>query len=990
MASLHETAYPRFKPNLTDHELREIYTPTNEEIDFCKANAQQMAGRLSVLILLKTVQRLGYFVKLIDVPQSIVTFLSDCSGFKLPKHSKLRETDSSGTRTRFVARIRTYLDMQSNRKLIAEVVDQTANTAAQTKQELADIINVVIEELVRQRYELPGFTVLLRASRRARTGVNNRHYQALAEALTPPEKERLDAMLVADHKQGSSDWQRLKREPRKPTNKEVRQYLKHTEWLKSWIGRLPAVRDIPAAKLRQFVLEARALDIADMRRLKPSKRYFLLVVLVHAQLRTVMDDAVEIFHRKIKSLHNTAEVKLEQYHLQQVKRTEKLIGLFRDVLGAYQDEDTDPERIAAMIAALHGDPSDVIAECEEHLAYAGNNYYPFMLSSYQPMRPLLLNCLELLEVQSSTNDRSVIDAVGFIISHRHSHKETIPLGEQVEEINLSWVPDKWRKLVLGKAKGTPTRINRKYFELCTLTQVMKELKSCDLYVEHSDQYGDYRDQLVDWKTYEEQVPAFCQMMGISREPAVFVANLKSWLTETAREVDAQFPTNEYLDITDDGFVLKQHSKHPKPAALAKIDTLISQRLPPTNILDILAETESWLDLHRHFGPLSGYDSKIDDPRKRFITTLFCYGCNLGPSQTARSVKDLSRKQVAWLNLHHVSEERLDKATVEVINAYNKYRLPRYWGTGKRVSADGTKWNMYEQNLLSEYHIRYGGYGGIGYYHVSDKYIALFSHFIPCGVYEAIYILDGLLDNESEIQPDTIHGDTQAQSTPVFGLAHLLGINLMPRIRNIKDLTFFKTDKETHFKHIEKLFSGTINWDIIETHLPDMLRIALSIKAGKLTPSAILRRLGTYSRKNKIYFAFRELGRVVRTEFLLNYIADVDLRKTIHASTNKSEEFNKFVKWLFFGGEGIIAQNVRHEQRKIIKYNHLVANMVILHNVEAMTRVLSELIDEGYPIDEDILAGFAPYRTESINRFGDYILDLNRKFRPMSYEAILLE
>src|SRR3546814_1925666 len=79
------------------------------------------------------------------------------------------------------------------------------------------------------------------------------------------------------------------------------------------------------------------------------------------------------------------------------------------------------------------------------------------------------------------------------------------------------------------------------------------------------------------------------------------------------------------------------------------------------------------------------------------------------------------------------------------------------------------------NLLSEYHIRYGGYGGIGYYHVSDKYIALFSHFIPCGVHEAVYILDGLLANRSDIQPDTVHGDTQAQSFPVFGLAHLLGI-----------------------------------------------------------------------------------------------------------------------------------------------------------------------------------------------------------------------
>lgn len=171
------------------------------------------------------------------------------------------------------------------------------------------------------------------------------------------------------------------------------------------------------------------------------------------------------------------------------------------------------------------------------------------------------------------------------------------------------------------------------------------------------------------------------------------------------------------------------------------------------------------------------------------------------------------------------------------------------------------------------------------------------------MYEAIYILDGLIKNNSDMQPDTLHGDTQAQSAPVFGLAYLLGINLMPRIRNLKQLVFYKPDKRKRYEHINALFSETINWQLIETHVPDMLRMALSIKAGKIAPSTVLRRLGTASLKNKLYFAFRELGRVVRTTFLLDYIGNVELRRTIHAETNKTEEFNQFVKWLFFGGEG---------------------------------------------------------------------------------------
>jgi TnpA family transposase len=317
-------------------------------------------------------------------------------------------------------------------------------------------------------------------------------------------------------------------------------------------------------------------------------------------------------------------------------------------------------------------------------------------------------------------------------------------------------------------------------------------------------------------------------------------------------------------------------------------------------------------------------------------------------------------------------------------------LPGYWGSGKHASADGTKWNLYEQNLISEHHIRYGGYGGIGYYHVSDKFIALFSHFISCGTYEGTHILDGLMTNTSDIQPDTIHGDTQAQSYTVFALSHLLGIKLMPRIRGIKDLVFHRPDSNKKFTHIDRLFSDDINWQMIETHLPDMLRVAVSIKLGKISASAILRRLGTYSRKNKLYFAFKELGKVIRTMFLLKYVGDVELRRLIHAETNKSEQFNGFEKKLFFGGEGVIAENLRHEQRKIIKYNHLVANLVILHNVVGMSRVLKQLQAEGAVINQEVLAGLAPYRLEHINRFGDYVLDFRRKAEALDEGFRILE
>ena len=79
----------------------------------------------------------------------------------------------------------------------------------------------------------------------------------------------------------------------------------------------------------------------------------------------------------------------------------------------------------------------------------------------------------------------------------------------------------------------------------------------------------------------------------------------------------------------------------------------------------------------------------------------------------------------------------------------------------------------------------------------------------------------------------------------------------------------------------------------------------------------------------------------------------------------------------------------HEQRKVIKYNHLVANMIILHNVVGMTRVLQELRDEGTEITQEILGGLAPFRTAHINRFGDYTLDFKRKIGPLNFDATII-
>ena len=993
MTTLHETAYPRLKPDPTAKELQEVYTPTTAELQCVRAIATGPATRLAVLLHLKLFQRLGYFTTLVYVPERIVRHIAQAVGMRRVPVDRLARYDRSGAKRGHLARLRAFLDV---RPLVASGRDWLASvalTAAETKHIVPDIVNVMLEELVHHRYELPAFSTLERIAITAREQVHDAHYQRIATALTPAMRTLIDELLRTPAGSPHSGWQTLNLEPKRPTNKEVRHYLQHIQRLRTLAEQLPPI-DVSVPKLKQFRAMARALDASELAELVPDKRYALAAIFIRSQYRKTLDDAADLYIRLIQSLENSAQQKLLAYQIEHSKRADTLIAQLKDVLLAYQVEGTDTQRVDAIQGALVADIGVLLAECEEHMAYAGRNYLPFLLTPYSSLRPLLFNCLEIMGLRASSQDQTMPQMIAAVLALRQQRRESVEaksLGLDLSS-DLTWMSAAWRKHVLPKSlvAASPGWIHRKYFELAVLAQVKDELKSGDLYILHGERYDDYREQLVDEATFAQELDAYGEVSGIATDANAFVQGLRTELTTLADAVDARFTDNLHASIVDGRLVLTRLQRAEVTQAIAAVDRAITERLPPTSIVDVLVDTTRWLDLHVHFRPIAGTDARVDDLLRRVITTLFCYGCTLGPTQTARSVKGFSRRQISWLNLKYVTEDTLDRAIVDVINLYNKFELPGYWGSGKSASADGTKWSVYEQNLLSEYHIRYGGYGGIGYYHVSDKCIALFSHFIPCGVHEAVYILDGLLANRSDIQPDTVHGDTQAQSFPVFGLAHLLGINLMPRIRNIKDLVFSRPAAGCTYTNIDALFGDSIDWGLIETHLHDMLRVAVSIKLGKITASTILRRLGTYSRKNKLYWAFRELGKVVRTRFLLRYIDDVEVRRTINAATNKSEEFNGFVNWAFFGGEGIIAENVLHEQRKIVRYNQLVANLVILHNVEQMTRVLSALGEEGQTINAEVLAGLSPYRTSHINRFGDYTLDLKRRVQPVDFSRRILD
>ena len=796
-------------------------------------------------------------------------------------------------------------------------------------------------------------------------------------------------------------WNEVKREPDRPKLSELQNLTERLHWLKPLQVGSEALAGLSDVKREHFAAEALSLDAAAMKEMTERKRNTLSLALLQARYGQTLDDIAEVFIKRVKGMHYKAKDALEKYRIESQQRTDELISKLRQVAIAHSIDGEVADRFAAVDCIIGENLPELIAQCDDHLAYADNNYLPFLPKFYRSHRAVLFRFLAVVPLYPSTQDDSLTQAIQFIQAHQGARKTWLPLTEDdssvekaettpVPKLTLSWVPTKWWTLVTGEKNRTtvPTQVHRQYFELCVFSHILLGLKSGDLYIKGSAAFGDYFEQLISWQEMDAHLEDYAQQMAFPTEPKAFVEHTRDWLAQQIEETDQGFPANTDVYFKSDRLVIrKAKPKHAKGAAQLK--KLLTERMRPINLTDILVDTELWLKWTKHFKPISGHEAKLDDAVARYVATTFCYGCNIGPSQLAQSLSLFDRRQLAGVNRRHITNAQLHRAVESVINDFNRFQLPKIWGAGKSASVDGTKWDIYENNLLAEYHIRYGGYGGIGYYHVADSYIALFSHFIPCGVFEAVYLFDGLLNNHSDIQPDTLHGDTHSQSLTVFGLAYLLGIKLMPRIRNFRDMTFYRAGTEAPTPNLDTLFSDSVDWDLIETHLPDMLRVVLSIKAGKISASTIVRKLSTNSRKNKLFKAFHALGAAVRTGFLMEYIHDAKLRATVQGATNKSESFNAFVQWLAFGDMGRLRTNNREELRKRIKYNHLVANCVVLYNVFEMSHILHQLAQEGYSITAEAISGMNPYGTGHIIRLGQYNVDVNRPLPNILYDLPFL-
>ena len=165
------------------------------------------------------------------------------------------------------------------------------------------------------------------------------------------------------------------------------------------------------------------------------------------------------------------------------------------------------------------------------------------------------------------------------------------------------------------------------------------------------------------------------------------------------------------------------------------------------------------------------------------------------------------------------------------------------------------------------------------------------------------MLDGLLYHESDLKIEEHYTDTAGFTDHVFALCHSLGFRFAPRIRDLADRRIYVPENGNTYPALGSLVGGTLNVALTATQWKEVLRLATSIKQGTVTASLILRKLGAYPRQNSLALALRELGRIERTLFTLEWLQSPELRRRVQIGLNKGEAKNALARAVFFNRLG---------------------------------------------------------------------------------------
>jgi TnpA family transposase len=897
-------------------------------------------------------------------------------------------TNRTGKRHR--AEIRVFFGFREATVADGIMLSELLQSHVPLTSKLENLTGILYENCRYLKIEPPSADRIARIVRTAISVYDERFCSGIFEDLNTANQLQLDALLKPADREGEpidADkspaillW--LRSDPGRPSLASVQDELSKLNLIRSIT--LPS--DL-FAQASQLVLERYRRRVAveapyELRRHPDADRLTCLAAFVHLRGRSLTDNLVDLLVETIHHIGARAERKVEREMLDDLKRVtgeqnllfeladaaiENPDGIVREVVYPVVGEQTLKDLVKEWKAT--GPTYRTTLRTVIRNSYRGH---------YRRMVPDVLNSLAFRS--NNERHRPVLTALELVKRYADtklqyfSPEEDIPLDGVVRGL--------WRDAVIGQDTQGQQRINRITYEICVLEALRDRLRCKEIWVDGANRYRDPDDDLP--KDFETQRTSYYQALHLPLDAEQFIASVQADLREALATLDAGLQYNPWVRISPKGggrITITPLVPQPDPANLTALKGELTTTWPMTSLLDIIKESDLRLKFTDTFKSQTSYESmgrEILQPR--LLLCLHGLGTNTGLQRMVAPLSGVTHRELSYVRRRYISSDVLRHAIGIIANGTLQARNPLIWGNDNTACASDSKhFGAWDQNLTTQWHVRYGGRGIMIYWHVDKNSLCIHSQLKSPASSEVASMIHGVLHHCTEMEVDRQYVDSHGQSTVAFAFCKLLGFQLLLRLKAIPTQKLYRpeTGNPEAYQNLSPVLSKAIDWDLIHHQYDQMVKYATALRLGTAETESILRRFTRGNVQHPTYKAFSELGKATKTIFLCRYLHSEELRREINGGLNVIEQWNGATDFVRFARRGEFVSNVREDHEVSMLALHLIQDCMVYINTLMLQQLLAQPQWNQRLTTRDRLA-LTPLIWEHVNPYGRFELDMSSR------------
>lgn len=793
-------------------------------------------------------------------------------------------------------------------------------------------------------------------------------FENLTRLLPPEVRTAFDELLLIEDDKNTSFLYWLKEYPPAASPDVICAYIKRFKFIESiYPLAIQNLSGVNPTFISQLALMTRKYDVSKLRRFKPEKRYSLIACFLSESQKTLLDHIVALNDQMLIDISRRARNSYQKKQKEMHTRLRKGMDTAVKVMEIIIDPTVSKEKLAETIAekVKEEEIKSALSACREYTNLEDRGWIMGQRARYTQFKQYFCEFLEL-PFQFSTGNGALANAVDTarqIYTAQQAGHPPPPITD------TDFLDPSFRDNVRSQS-GV---IDSKIWEIGLAHKLKSALRSGNAYLPQSKKHVSFWNLVYKDSEWEEARSAAYEELHLSPDFKRVVETLKKEFDEAIDAAERHYHRNKFVEVRNGELRLKRKDALKIPESTKNLRRVIEANMPQIRIEDLLYEVDLLCGYSKELRTLPGYDPRPGENQYgALLATLIAHGTNLGVVVMGNNSEGMSKDILQRTSKSRLREETLKGANREIVNYHHGLPISANWGPGTFSSSDGQKFRMQKKSLHATFHPHYFGPFDKGITiltHTSDQFSVFKVQVLSCAVREAVHLLDGLLDNDTALRPREHTSDTHGYTEHIFALCYLLGFSFMPRIRDIKDQRLYKVDASKTYKHFEPLFCGAVDLDLIGEQWDQFARIAASLRNKTAPAHVVVERLANGT--DRLSKALKELGKLIKTIFILRYLDDETLRDKIQLQLNRGEARHALARYLFFANQGEFKTRDYSEIMNKASCLSLLSNAVLLWNSVQMQKIIDNLESQGHKIDRKDIARISPLMHRHINPTGVY-------------------